>query len=1170
MSLDDSLDYRVRNDKPFDIVLFNDGLPFQLDDLSDSRISIESTNITEFERNDDGTYSIPADTSVIVSYNVPPNYEIFDLAFTVCIRPKVDGVNNLTVLTNDSKDPLSETLEYTVLPSYEYHIGSKLNDDTENQHEGLSTEIINFANHRIASELETGAFVLPCTVKDGDAVMIQSNPNIHMYKWEELDYIGCVPLEHLHFDPKSTYKDKLLDNHYKNKRYMGKQLASDEDISLNVRLHPRQVTTIQGLIDMDKPIPINANHKCFEGDSLNHRGWAEIYAITTTLTNPHWYKCEIDVKYLTHNLNTRFNITRGDKTFGKYSIPSLLAEINSSGDSLSQNEQSAFFIIDTDGTYAYDEDDGDWEDYLDENGEPVKWIGDNTTLTVTDIDDEGQEYSVTYTGEEVPVYIQTEGYTVETPVLNQNIRVYEEYTVQSDLKNIFTLDEGQHLSIKSKNALSTINQISISWSSSKLSENKENNIKRITRLIDVDTDDVVFEYEYCDFDFANYEQYTSVVDEYTTGLLNCRVIGRKKNQSDYDIVFDEVITLATDVETTEGVTDETDEDDNLISDLKYFGSTLHFQLNNNVLAVIDEGYNGKEVTRQNIELEGKQYKWETYWLNNNTDGENQDISSFIDIVVQDSVLESKYADKYSSMYVSPFPVSGKDILFTRNAEEGVLYYLKDNNEEFTYLIEPYYQYHNGVDLRASVDDGTGDYISIFNLNYGYKVIYLENGLVSLGINRLNGKMYLRKYDPILKEYIPLFNLQLSKYDDININSISDDRIELQASDTTIIMYRGHPYVIFKHELEEIGIDTKSYKVWGQRVDGEESQYPVMFDLMNHDNLLPMCVTGKLDDDCVSLEEHTIPDSSLTVTDIELEDVLGDVYVNDEITFNVKIKDTNIPFTEKVCYLVRKDDIDGYDEVGCSSTGSFNYKVNEQGAYHVIAVYTGDDTHKYSISNEISITVGVPAETVQPTTEDAPSGELTPKQQGNYALSMNVKSTTLRYYDNEPITFTLTYGGKPASGKVIEIVDFTRMNTATTNANGQVTIRNQKTTNKPKKWRIGARFWNGGNKVVKQVFKDITIKKATPKITLNHGAKKKNGYFSVNLSCDYGNGRKINLKNKKIIITVGGKKYERKTNSNGNVSLKVTDTGIHKYKCTFAGDTGFNKATFNYRENVLNG
>lgn len=1163
VSGDNHLSYFIKDNKDFDLVPFKDDndndLPIQLDDLTSGSVSILSTNLNNFTRNRDGTYEIPADIQIEVEFTVPDNNTPFDIGFTICLRPKSQDKNTLTVT---SESGVSNFLPFDVADPYEYHIGATANDSDAEQHERIIGERINFINHRIASNLETGAFVLPCRVKDGDAIMVQDKPHIHMYKWEQIDYIGCVPLEHLHFDPKSTYKDKLLDTHYKNKRYMGKQLASDEDITLNVRLHPRQVTTIQGLIDMDKPIPINANHLIWEGDSLNHRGWAEIYGITTTLTNPHWYKCDIDVKYLTHNLNTRFHIEQGDKTFGKYSIPSLLAEINSSGDSLSENSNNDFFIIDTDGTYAYDDDHGKWEVFLDMDGDEVIWT--EATTELVDVDEDGVQH--TYTGEEVLIHLEDLGLNYETPVLNQPIKIYEEYITDATLKNRFTLDEGQHLSIKSRNPLSTVNQIIFNWSSSKLSEVKENRISRIIRLIDESTGDIVFEYEYCDFDFEGYKQYTSDVDESTTGILNCRVIGRRKNKEDYDSVIDSIITLATNVETEEAVTDNYDEDTKTyISDLKYFGSSLHFQLNNNVLAVVDEGYNGKELTRENIELEGNRYYWESYWVNKNTDGEDADIVSFIDIVVQDSVLESKYADKYGSMYVSPFPVQDKKVIFTRNAEEGVLYYLEDNEEEFTYLIEPYYQYHNGVDLRASVDDNTGDYISIFNLNYGYRVIYLENGLVSLGINRLNGKMYLRRYDPVLEEYITLFNLHLNKYDDININSISDDRIELQASDTTIIMYRGHPYVIFKHELEDIGIDTKSYKVWGQKVDGNESNYPAYFDLMNHDNLLPMCVTGKLDDDCVSLEEHTIPDSSLTDTDIELANVLGDVYVNDTITLHTNLKGTETPFTGKVCYLVRKDNETGYDEVGCSSDGTFDYKVDEQGAYHFIAVYTGDDTHKYCITNEISVTVGVPPEIVEPETVVPPETPTpTPQVVGNYKLTMSTPSKTLSYRDGTVITFTLTYGGKPVQGKVIEMIDFGYVNTATTNAQGQVHITNNREKNYPQKWKIGARFWNGGNKVVAQVFKDITVKYTPTEIVLRNGAVRKGGSFSVKLKNKVtGKG----LANKKVTVTINGKTYNRTTNEYGNIFVKVTEKGTMKYKVVFGGGIVYSKSSFSYREKV---
>ena len=605
---------------------------------------------------------------VQVEFTVPSDTEV-DIGFRLCMYPHTQGVNTLTV--NDLDSPSRTTSQdYTVLPSYSYHIGSTENEDETNleHHTRLITERISFRNHRIASELDTSAFVLPCHIKDTDALMTQLRPSLNMYKWERVNYIGCVPLEHLHFDPKSTYKDKLLDSHYKNKRYMGKELAPDEDITLNVRVHPQQVTTLQGLIDMDKPIPINANYLCFEGDALNHRGWAEIYSIKAEETNPHWYKCDIDVKYLTHNLNTRFKIYKGDRTFGKYTIPNLLAEISASGERLSSNNQSEdFFTVDTDGTYQYIEDETEWVDYLDYEGHSVVWIGKNTVMTVIDYDDEGDETLLTLYGEnpetkenDILNYLMDTGEVFKEFELNKPIEVHVDYTVDDNLRNRFTLDEGQHISIKSRQPLSSVNQIEIRWGSSKLKENKENAISRITRLIDSDTSDVVFEYEYCDFDFGEADPYIDPSTGQVESILQCRVIGRLKDEADYETVIDEIIDLQSDVETSEQTFDDSEE---ISSELKYFGDNLIFELNNSHLKITDEGFNGKEVERE-VDLEGKQYYWETYWVNKNTDGEDDDIVAYFDVIVQDTVLTSTYSDMYSSMYDSPIPVSDNEILIT--------------------------------------------------------------------------------------------------------------------------------------------------------------------------------------------------------------------------------------------------------------------------------------------------------------------------------------------------------------------------------------------------------------------------------------------------------------------------------------------------------------------------
>ena len=413
-------------------------------------------------------------------------------------------------------------------------------------------------------------------------------------------------------------------------------------------------------------------------------------------------------------------------------------------------------------------------------------------------------------------------------------------------------------------------------------------------------------------------------------------------------------------------------------------------------------------------------------------------------------------------------------------------------------------------------------------------------------------MYLGRYDPISKTYIDLFDLYLKKYDDVNIDSISDDRIELQASDTTIIMYRGHPYVIFKHELEDIGITTKSYKVYGNSVDGQTSDFPLYFDLMNKDNLLPECVTKKLDDDCVNIVEKPI--EGLTPVPLELSvQPDEDIFEDDELTYTV----TGQPTGSKVCFLVKHDTDEGYDEIGCSKTGTFQFKVTKNGAYQMIAVYVGDDTHEYAISNEVVVKVG------KSTVTEPPQPSPTPSEVGDYVLTMSCKSN-MHYRDNTKVLFRLTRGGKPVEGKTLEMTDFLSTNSRQTNSNGEAWFFNHRSNTVPNKYKIGAKFFDGErNKPTKSVYKDVTVKKGFASFEVNHDAVLKGRYFSVKLKDSGGNP----IANVKVQVSINGKKYDRKTNSKGNVNIQMNEVGKFKYICTFNGNKYYYDCKLKHRETV---
>ena len=1113
--------------------------------------------------------NLSSDGVELVSYNqelivirVPEIGKPYDIFFRFCLRPLDTGEH--WIYPSIGGGIVSLPCEFTIKEPYSYHFGNKTVFDEENNIANylLHGETVKFGNHRIASELETGAYVLPCKVKDHDALMVQSKPNIHMYKWEQLDYIGCVPLEHLHFDPKSTYKDKLLDTHYKNKRYMGKELASDEDITLNVRLHPQQVTTIQGLIDIDKPIPINANHLIWEGDALNHRGWAEIYGITTTETNPHWYKCDIDVKYLTHNLNTRFKINRGDKTFGNYPTVTPLLESVASGESLSENNTLSYFIIDTDGGYIFNEEETNVTYYTDENNKWVFYVEGQSEELISKIEERYGEDNVDIRQLDDETEFQalvdeitTQGYTIISIEMGERIQVSDTNFSSDNQRNTFSLDEGQHFNIKSRNILSNVAQVKMEWLSTKLPKNKENAVSKIVRLIDKTTNVAMFEYEYSDFDYSNYESGDAQIE--------CHVIGRAYRKGDYDEVINEDIKIPIIIEDNgtdedaEATSEETVED---ITNEEYYGSSVSFYLDNNKLTVEDTGYTGKALS-STCELEGDGYYYEVEWKNNNTDGEDNDIITFINLTVQDSFLASQYSDKYSNMLVSPFPVADKTLLFSRNGEEGVLYYYDDDKEEFSYLIEPYYQYHNGVDLRTSLDNTS--YISIFNLNYGYKTVYLENGLVSLGINRLNGHMYLRKWDNTLKEYVTLFQLQLTNYDDININTISDDMIELQASNTLISMYRGHPYVVFRHELEDILINNKFGRVWAEQVDNDVMQYPTYFDLMNTQNLLPACVGSQreIDDDCVEVFECGDVEACPDLSDVEMTIGYENNIYEDEPT-NLTINSEDLSNGDLIYYIIDGDVFDTPVEY----PNPFLYTFTDSKEYEVSAVYVGDETRSYAVAPTVTIYAKqhTPSD---PTPEPSPSPtpDCPQPTTGKYTLRFLDCPSTFRYRDNQEVKLQLLRGGKPVCDRTVETIAFKHIWSERTNKNGEVSFNNTATNTNPNKYKIGARFFDYENEnTICKVFKDVTVKKANLKWSLRHYATAINKYASFKL-VDEKTDRPI--ANKKVTVKHNGVNLTKTTNSEGAIWIKVSKKGNHTYQCSYAGNSYYNSAKHTFKEKI---
>ena len=1010
-----------------------------------------------------------------VNFSVPDDGTVVDIAFRGCFVPSFVGDSGVIVRLDDNEPA---TAPYTSLPNYTYIFTNTAKKDNDVCSMVLNQDEIDVYTHRVVTSTEIGATVIDCGVADYEIMEI-SDCNLVGSVWERINYIASVPLKFSHFDPHSTFENKLINQSYKNKVYMGKEGVIDEDITLNIRIPPRDVTTLQGYVEIDKPVPINANWKCFEGDALNHRGWVELTKITAEKTNPLYYKCELDVKYITHDIHTKFDIFRGDR-INTVDMPDILTDIVTEGSNLSTSLDT--FEIDTDGGYFYDE--------------------------------EGEE----------------------------------------GLNNLFSLDEGQHLSIKTKNALASTSQLNFEWYSNEIEEVRENNLNRIFRLKDKTTGRVVFEYEYTNFVFSD-------------AFVTCDVIARVMNKVEGYDVTKENIDLRTEIDAEliseedeiiyDGSEEEPDDEEeaDAIADgdvyeegyiappfdpsqydvsVKY-GSTIILSINQNRLRFTDMGLNGREFYDEFTLLDGN-YIFETVWVNENHDGMTEDIISYIDINLSETILNTIYSETYGKLVVSPFPVPKKKVVFTRESEEGTIYYMFDDNYPFKYRLEPFYQYHCGCDLI------TRDGISLFNLNNGYTPFYIENGLVRLGFNKYNGELYLAKWDILSKEWVTTHYFKMRDDITFSVGYLSDDKIIIKAGDDTFFtIWRGHPYILVNNPTDTIYFDNKFSYAYADKVDGVEYEYPIIHSFMNTDNLLPLCIGGKaIDYDCISIDDESeVSNISIAV------DTTGDFYATQPSTLSAITEATE----GKVHYIVDGDDIGNaeypYD---------LEYTFPKEGAFTVQAIYVGDNDD-VGISEKVIIKV---AQTTHiPTPPEQSSVE------GNYKLVIYSAPKQFVYRDGEKVVLQLTKGDTPIRKMDIETQ---RPNGTTftlkTDANGMVEIVNNNIDYVPGTYEWGGRFYNwqdddGDGTLVYKALRKIKLVKATPSITHNASQNKinKGKKLTVTLTGQVGA-----LADKKLTYTLnGGSKTTKTTNDNGKIYIPFNTKGTFKVKVMYAGSVRY-KAT----------
>lgn len=1010
--------------------------------------------------------SIKEYTNNYIELNIPENIRGTNvpIELTGCFVPLFSGNNTVQLITGSEID----TRDYYSLPS-DGVVLDLVPDDTV------------WEDYWVGTKLDVLGYVLRAGVKDTDKNMVEGECTLKAHIWEDIGYIGCVPLEHSHYDPNHDFTNKGVSESFKNKTYKGKTGEFEDDTDLKIKLRPQQWTTLQGLTKIDKPIPVNTVPQAFEGDVLNFRGWYEINGIKgVEKTNPLWYDGQVDLDPLTHNINTRFTIKKGNKS-NNFSLSKALAYIVRSGEEFAKykyiNEDleevvndNGYFLVDTDGAYIYDDSD--------------------------DID--------------------------------------------NSMKTLVALDNSQYVNILSDEYLAEICSVSMTWNSTKIEEDRENNIERVINILD-ENNQPVFRYTYYNYDFDTNDEY-----------YKCQVLGEKLLETgDWKTEISKELTLAVDIESLQlevnangkvvqesephideyVIEDEDEEDTETYSFNDYiYGTTVKFLLNNNVLSIIDMGYNGQEIIAENIDLVNSKYKFEANFVNHNVDGDSTDVITFFDFEVGESIITSDLGNLYKDMIISSFPIAGKKILFTRNSEEGTLYYYQHDSSEFSYIQEPFYMYFCGVDLQNRAE------ASIFDLDNSYTIFYLNNGLIKAGFNRITGDIYIHKYDIWSRQFIHICDLHCTNTD-FKIGTFSDDKIELKAGTTVYTMYRGHPYLIINHPDEDLLFNTAWHTAWAEKFNGIAYPFPIYFNFLNNSNLLPSDIGG-----------INISKKNITVTDYENNDV------NTFPTVTVTRPEGAIYQKTPTTFTITVDGLSEEVELPCSVT----FENTE--AYTVQAAYLGDDTTGVAFSDELIIT---PVQAPDNGGSDAV---------GSYKMEIVNLPKKWAYMSDLGWAWRLTKGGEPVVGETVEVIVPNRVISIETDDDGIVTLDYTPTVLEAAYgwnvgiYTIGASYWHYNNgekdKVIADVYQDVKITKGNLNVSFKEAGTIKNR-ARWNIKDEYG----TNVIGKKVKITVGGKTYTKTTNENGNVSLLVNKKGYKKYNIIIPADTKFKQFKQSYTETV---
>lgn len=584
----------------------------------------------------------------------------------------------------------------------------------------------------------------------------------------EKPFIGVVNLKQAHSlkNFSNTTNNTLIEEQYKNMLNIGKKGDYSETLPLNIIVPREDAATFQGMVDMDKPFPINTVLSAPDMDPLNHRGWVEIHKCKIEPLNPLESRIDLDVRYISRNLSVPTHITRNDRL--NNTINATLADM------------------------ILQQFDIDYTDLI--NADDL--IIDPETNELQDLSD----------------YFILGGSATLDPLYKSNAKM--------------VLDPGDYYNYTTKNRLPNKSEINVYWSikfdetlvDAVLTENSPEeliyNYERTIKLID-SNGNTVYEYKLSNLIWdVTEEELTGTVD-----ILQYYENG-ENTQFTETITFptgDIVDGYANQYGCTSVINFEFDDDEVTISETGTINHDNQADLIYQSPRIpVPPGDNRLRFNQTNIE-DTLEDDWE-------------DLLGSVPIttVCAFNAIDYKYTQSevapYTNMIASPFPLPDKALIFTRRCKDGLIYYYNFNGTNpSTYYVQPSNMYKGGCDLTTEA--GT----SILTERYAVNPLCMDNGLVRCvfmkNLNRVNIYLYQTptdgstSYDP----WILITSIIVPNMGSLKASTVDDDKITINAGNTSWTIYRGHYNIDVTHKDSDLKLARKFEKIYWTDTFGDTSE-----------------------------------------------------------------------------------------------------------------------------------------------------------------------------------------------------------------------------------------------------------------------------------------------------------------------------------------------------------